>query len=122
MRTIQIDVAGVETVVRANPMDDVGPGGAHHVYEFSFRQAGQWNSSGQRLSFQKGGIQEVGANGVSNEIVIATVIDRLKGFERGKLPCRQNELALNHLEEALFWLNQRTMERVDRGVEGKQLS
>lgn len=36
----------------------------------------------------------------------------------GKFRCRQNALAITHLEEALHWCQDRTAEREGRGVEG----
>lgn len=71
------------------------------------------------IRFQNGPIQEVGVNGIDNESLLAIVVDRLKGFQTGRLPCRENAIALQHLETALMWLNRRTQARRQRGVEGK---
>ena len=60
------------------------------------------------------------ADGTTNEEVLAVLIDRLN-FLQGKFPCRENAIALTHLETALLWLNKRTADRLARGVEGKQL-
>ena len=63
-------------------------------------------------------------NGISNEALIAIVLDRLRGFQGvarpdsgGNLPCRENALAITKLEEGLMWLHKRTRGRMERGVE-----
>lgn len=40
----------------------------------------------------------------------------------GKFRCRQNALAITHLEEALHWCQERTAEREARGVEGTHVA
>jgi hypothetical protein len=70
------------------------------------------------IHFQEGPVQEAGLNGISNEALLAVVEDRLKGFQSGKFSCRENALALTHLQEAMHWLHHRTHERMQRGVEG----
>lgn len=58
------------------------------------------------------------AGAITNESLLAIVIDRLQGFQRGPFPCRENALALTKIEEALHWLHSRTRDRIERGVEG----
>lgn len=70
------------------------------------------------IKFQNGPIREVGVNGLSQEALLAIVIDRLRSFQSGPLSCRDNAIALTHIEEALMWLQRRTRERIKRGVEG----
>ena len=71
-----------------------------------------------RISFQNGPIQEVGVNGISGEALIAIDIDRLRCFQAGPFASDDNAQALYHLEQALFFLQKRTCERLARGVEG----
>ena len=71
-----------------------------------------------RVSFQNGPIKEAGVNGCHQEDLIAIVIDRLQSFQAGDFKCRENALALNHLEIAMRHLNRRTEDREKRGVEG----
>ena len=40
------------------------------------------------------------------------------GFQDGEYRCKENACALTHIEEAQHWLQQRTIERMRRGVEG----
>lgn len=79
-------------------------------HDFEFRRTSDGELVGE-LHFQHGALSEDGANGVTNEAVVASVIDRLKSFQRSKLACRENEFALQHLCEALFWLNEREARR-----------
>lgn len=70
------------------------------------------------IQFQDGPIREVGTNGITHEALLAILIDRLQGFQRGPYACRENAIALTKLEEAKHWLEARTRARVERGVEG----
>ena len=57
-------------------------------------------------------------NGAFVETVIAAAIQRIEYYNAGKFRCRENSLAITHLEEALHWLNHRTAAREARQVEG----
>lgn len=71
------------------------------------------------MLFQHGPIQEHGRNGVTiEEVIEGVLIPRLQGFNEGPFRCRENSLAITHLEEALLWLNRRTELRRRQGVEG----
>ena len=56
-------------------------------------------------------------NGITNEEVLAVLIDRLR-FLGERLPSRENSIAITKCEEALLWLEKRTNDRKKRGVEG----
>lgn len=92
--------------------DKPGPGGANHTYRLN------WGSGAVTLQFQNGAINEVGVNGITHEALIAILIDRLEAFQRGPYSCRDNAIALTHLETAKLWLFNRTLARMARGVEG----
>jgi hypothetical protein len=109
--------------------DEPGAGGANHAYEISgFDLAGNPSAydpeygqrTGQQLEifFQNGPINEHGVNGVTQEVLLAIVIDRLRSFQAGQFACRENAIALTKLEEAQHWLQSRTRSRMARGVEG----
>ena len=51
------------------------------------------------------------------ETLIAIVIERIEHYQ-DLVPCRENELALIHLDAALAMLNARTLRRVVQGVDG----
>ena len=70
------------------------------------------------IHFQEGPIKEWGVNGCANEDLLIMVARRLEGFQNSEFRCRENALALTHIEEALLWLRKRTMGREARGVEG----
>lgn len=101
--------------------DAPGHGGASHVYHVE-----RANTAGLppmlAIEFQNGPIGEYGVNGVTQEILLAVVIDRLRSFQSGPFSSRENALALTKCEEALQWLQQRTLDRMRRGVEGKTAS
>ena len=64
---------------------------------------------------------ETVSDGTTNEEVINVIIDRLQ-FLQSQFPCKENAMAITHLQEAENWLNRRTLERTKRGVDGKQLA
>lgn len=99
--------------------DKPGSGGANHVYEIwaPYSSKNEWYKQSV-ISFQNGPIKEVGINGVTQEALLAIIIDRLRSFQKGPFSCKENACALTHVEEALHWLQQRTIDRMRRGVEG----
>lgn len=96
-------------------LDEPGHGGANHEYQITGGSA-----LPTRISFQNGPICEDGngVNGVTHEALLAIICDRLRSFQKGPYSCKANACALTHLEEAQHWLQQRTLERMRRGVEG----
>jgi len=92
--------------------------GGSHVYRLRVGAQGEHFSSDQEIEFQNGPLQEAGLNGISDEALLAIVIDRLEGFQTAKYHSRYNALAITKLEEAMHWLNARTTDRQKRGVEG----
>lgn len=57
-------------------------------------------------------------NGAFVEDVIAAVVGRLKHYQSTQFACHWNEQAIVALESALSYLDARTKERTERGVEG----
>lgn len=102
----------VNDKIEINVVDEPGAGGANHQYDIC---AGSYYAT---VSFQNGPINENGVNGVTQEALLAIVADRLRSFQSGPYSCRENALALTKIEEAQHWLQQRTIERMRRGVEG----
>lgn len=110
---------------KVNPANDLvsifvtdapGAGGANHEYSV-FIPGGKET----RISFQNGPIAEAGINGLTQEVLLAIVIDRLRAFQAGPFACRENAIALTKIEEAQHWLQSRTRGRMARGVEGKNI-
>lgn len=104
--------------LRVEVLDEPGGGGANHNYRITSWGGDDGFAGSCQIQFQNGPVKEAGLNGVSNEALLAVVEDRLKGFQAGQFSCRENALALTHLQEAMHWLNHRTLERIARGVEG----
>lgn len=100
-------------LLRIAVVDEPGAGGANHHYMITApdwtrapdgsNPKGVWD-----IEFQKGPITENGVNGVTQEVLLAIVIDRLRAFQDGPFSCRENALALTKLEEAQHWLLHRT--------------
>lgn len=113
-------VNGLNEALIIEVLDRPGPGNACHQYRIRHAVPQQNESSFAPVGicFQNGPIQEVGVNGISNEALIAVVLDRLRGFQSGDFKCRENAVALTHFEEGLMWLQKRTRDRIARGVEG----
>ena len=57
-------------------------------------------------------------NGAFVEDVLEICAERIRFYQSTKFYCRENAIALTHLETALLWLNKRTRDREARGVEG----
>jgi len=106
-------VDGLNEKLRIIVADEPGAGGANHHYRINHGAL-----TDCVINFQNGPVQESGANGVSNEALLAIVEDRLLRFQAGPYACRENALALTKIQEAMHWLHSRTRERIRRGVEG----
>lgn len=99
-------------------LDEPGAGGANHVYQVRGYHAKDADETAVVIRFQNGPIAEVGVNGLTQEVLLAIVADRLRSFQSDPFACRENALALTKIEEAQHWLQQRTLARMRRGVEG----
>lgn len=104
--------------------DEKGAGGANHRYEITGydtesnpSKTTDFGAGKVTILFQNGPIAESGVNGITQEVLLAILVDRLQSFQSGPYACRENALALTKLEEAQMWLQQRTRGRMARGVE-----
>lgn len=83
---------------------------------------GMYNTTGIRIDWQDGplgcGPERKEPNGAFVENVIDAAIKRIAFYQASKFSCRENAIALTHLETALLWLNKRTQDRQRREVEG----
>jgi hypothetical protein len=93
-----------------------------HAYELDNLE--NKKKPGQRIQFihkepitPYGTTLETVNDGTTNEEVLEMLIDRMNFLQR-RFPCRENAIAITHLEEALMWLEKRTRDRVKRQVEG----
>ena len=111
MSRIHTDDNGVY-VNAINDTNDADSGSGHHY------QIG-WGNDDIHINFQKGAVKENGVNGVTTESLLATSLHRTQQLNK-RFPCRENAIAITKMEEALLWLNKRTTDRQERGVEGKE--
>lgn len=130
MRTIDDHkVNPANDVLTITVADEPGAGGASHLYQVTgfntasnpsdpFTERHGQPAEHATILFQNGPIAEVGVNGLTHEALLAIVADRLRSFQKGPYACKANACALTHIEEAQHWLQQRTIERMRRGVEG----
>jgi hypothetical protein len=86
---------------------------------------GYSNAVGIRINWQDGplgrGTDRAEPNGAFVEGVIQAAIGRLQFYQTAsgsRFACRENAIALTHLETALLWLQARTADREAREVEG----
>jgi hypothetical protein len=107
-------VNGLNESINICVMDEPGSGNACHQYRVTMGDP----AFVVDIPFQNGPIAETGVNGLSNEALLAIVEDRLNRFQSGPFACRENALAMTHVQDAMHWLHHRTRERLQRGVEG----
>jgi hypothetical protein len=102
--------------------DEPDVDGAHHEYiiDVSADKDSVGSEPVERIviKFQKGGLAETGVNGITDQALLAIVLDRLRGFQAGPYSCRDNSIAITKLEECLLWMGKRYTDRAARGVEG----
>ena len=112
-------------VLKIAVTDERGHGGANHAYVVgpvewtrnpSLPALLQDNETA--IVFQNGPINEFGVNGLTHEVLLAILIDRLQGFQAGQYASNDNQVALEALCVAQLALQRRTRERMARGVEG----
>lgn len=115
-------VNGLNEALQIEVVDEPGQGNACHEYEI--RNLSIATNEGDEfplicsISFQNGPIKEFGVNGISGEVLLAIVRDRLESFQSGQYACETNQQALGHVIAAMDSLHSRTKERVARNVEG----
>lgn len=73
-----------------------------------------------RVQFQRGAPGAVDSTpGCTESALLAILIDRAEGHQRGPFACAENEAVLGHLRAALALQKQRADERAARGVLGR---
>lgn len=117
------DILGNQLEIRV--LDEPGAGGASHRYAIDGFDTTSNDSDTSMpaktymdILFQNGPIKEKGVNGLTQEALLAVVADRLESFQAGPFASDYNQFALNHVRSALYWLQERTRERIARQVEG----
>lgn len=126
----------LSTIQKRNNLNQIyrtgekGPGGAYHDYDiypaginpitvFEEIDPDYVVIPLACIEFQKGQKNDPDArHGVLDTDLLEIVRDRLKAFNDGPMATREGYLALQHVEEALMWLNKRTEDRAERSVLG----
>jgi hypothetical protein len=131
MRTITDHIVGGDTAPQLSiqATDAPGAGGANHRYEITWPGGVTLDADGHNqigtvncvISFQNGPIKDHGINGLTQEVLLAIVIDRLRSFQAGPFACVDNQEALWDAGDALYHLQSRTRDRIRRGVEGQSV-
>ncbi len=112
--TTHHDGHGLNECIAITSDDEVGPGGAHHLYVATVGDAEVF-----RLQMQKGPRNEAGSiPGMTTEAVLAVVADILADFQKGPFPSRETALVITKVEEAMHWCRARADERARRKVLG----
>ena len=112
----------LNTIQKREKLNDVyrhgepGPGGAYHDYTIV-------SVDGQHIlehiEFQKGPRKDPASrHGILEGDLLEIVRDRLKAFQAGPFASEYNARALQHIEEALYQMNLRVENRIERGVLG----
>lgn len=110
----------VNDLIDIASMDAQGAGGANHWYRCYWPTPDHpvLGATCHDIHFQNGPISENGVNGITQEILLAIVEDRLISFQAGPYACEENGRALDLVSAALAELKGRTLKRMQRGVEG----
>jgi hypothetical protein len=117
MRELKYALVG-KVNLRTFAVDEPASDGACHRYLIQGRLQLAGHAVMQVIEFQSGPIEGNGVNGIQMEDLLAIVMDRLEGFQRGPYKCEQNELAHDAIHEAMDHLNNRTQKRIALGKEG----
>lgn len=120
IKTHQVNECNSAITIHAE--EKLGPGGAPHRYLVAWPDRRPIESEATHetlgIDFQNGPIKEVGTNGITHEALLAVLADRLEHFQKGPFANEHNAAALHHIYAAQSALKARTVERVERGVEG----
>lgn len=73
-----------------------------------------------QVKFQTGPRKEHGTNGEQVDVLIEIARDVVTSLNRS-VPCDENTHAIRCMQEALWWLNERTRKRTESGIEGRNL-
>lgn len=71
------------------------------------------------IKFQTGGTASTERNGIFIEDLLIIARAKLTDYNN-QLPCRENQLAIDKIDEAILWLTYRKAEREHRGVYGTE--
>lgn len=95
----------------------------HHWNDANGNPAGGSTfGNGFAISWQNGplgrGDARIAPNGAFVEDIIKAALNRLHFYQGSKFACEHNQIAAEHLQDALIILEKRTADREARAVEG----
>lgn len=96
----KIDSVNAGLTIKA--LDQPGEGGANRLYRIEIELAANASMDFVEIEFTDGK-----SLGLTNESLLAIVEDRLRGFQNGPGACRENVVALTHIESAMRLLEHR---------------
>ena len=100
-------------------LDDIGPGNAYHRYEVYRINSDTDETCVGMIQMQKGPRNNSDSiPGCIDSDLLEIVRDRLKQFQTSEFACEENNIALQHVESALWYLNKRVQKRAERGILG----
>lgn len=101
-------------------IDEKGPGNAYHKYEVLMVPSHEDEAATtMQIVFQRGPRNDPKSQrGFLDTDLLEIVRHRLTCFQTSDFATRENEMALQHIEEALLWMNKRVEDRFERGVLG----
>jgi hypothetical protein len=112
---------GLNETIQITPQGEPGKGGAHTRYLLELKTP--THEMSQMIQFQNGPISDPSDfNGWTNEALLAILLHRAEGFINGPFKHQANQDAFDHLYSAMIALKSRTLERAQRGVEGKHVA
>lgn len=91
------------------------------IYDINFLPLQMSVENFVSLKFQNGSIPERGHNGLTNEILLEVVADRMRRLNAA-VPSDHTKRAISHVMLALSELEKRRIDRESRGVEGKSIA
>lgn len=124
IKTHVVEGDAYQNQLQLRATDKPGSGGANYRYMITGFNTLNNDSSlstyeGIEILFQNGSIADKGVNGLTQEVLLAILIDRLEAFSNGPYPSDDTAKAYDYCVAALYHLQQRTRDRIARGVEGK---
>lgn len=93
--------------------------GSSHNYNLAVTNQNNECLVSALLAFQQGPKNDPDhVPGFTDAALLAVLIDRYRGFQKGPFACRENAIVLTHLETAALWIKERANDRAARGVMG----
>ena len=91
----------------------------YNLYNYNkSNQTDEASGPAQRITFYKLNQDGSSEPGTTLEEMLRVSIQRLRVLNE-RFSCRENSIAITKMQEALLWLNERTRDRKERGVDGR---